>query len=379
MCIFAANYAEIMYIHQHQDWTNFRWEGKQLMYALAEVRNLQGRLLGKMEALGFEIREEAMLDTLTLEIMKSSEIEEEYLAQEQVRSSVARRLGMAWAVTSESNRWVDGFVDMMLDATQKYDEALTAERLFDWHSALFTTGRNGIHKIRVGQWRDDAKGYMQVVSGTIGNEKVHFQAPDAVRVAAEMEQFIAWFNTESMLDSVLKASIAHLWFITIHPFEDGNGRIARALAEMLLARSDKSSQRFYSMSAQIRLQRKGYYEVLETTQKGSGDISKWLYWFLDCFAEALKSTEALLAKVLYKATFWHKHAQIPLNERQKLLLNRLLDDFQGHLTSAKWAKIAKCSTDTALRDIQDLVSKGILRKELAGGRSTHYVLYEETF
>ncbi len=377
MRIFAANNAEIMYIHQHKDWTHFRWGSESLVNVLAEVRNQQGRLLGKMAALGFEIKEEAMLDTLTLEIMKSSEIEEEYLAQEQVRSSVARRLGMAWAVTIESNRGVDGFVDLMLDATQKCEDVLTVERLFDWHSALFPTGRNGMHKIRVGQWRDDAKGYMQVVSGTIGNEKVHFQAPDAVRVPTEMEKFIAWFNTENALDSVLKAAIAHLWFITIHPFEDGNGRIARALTEMLLARSDKNSQRFYSMSAQIRLQRKEYYDVLETTQKGSGDISKWLDWFLNCFAEALKSSDTLLAKILYKATFWHKYAQITLNERQKILLNRLLEGFQGHLTSAKWAKIAKCSPDTALRDIQDLVRKGILRKAQMGGRSTHYTLNEE--
>ena len=363
-----------MFIHQHQNWTNFRWESEKLLNLLAEVRNIQGRLLGKMQAWGFDLQAEAMLDMLTLEITKSSEIEEEYLIWEQVRSSVARRLGMNWAINAESSREVEGFVEIILDATQKCEEILTTDRLFDWHCALFPTNRKGIYNIKVGQWRDDAKGYMQVVSGRIGKEIVHFQAPEAARIEAEMRQFLHEFNAKDELDSLLKAAIFHFWFVTIHPFEDGNGRIARVLTEMLLARSDKSSQRFYSMSAQIRIERKQYYEILEATQKGNGDITAWLLWFLNCLKSALLETDILLAKVLQKAAFWNKYAQIGLNERQKSLLNRLLEGFDGKLSSAKWAKIAKCSADTALRDIQDLIGKGILQKASEGGRSTNYVL-----
>ena len=333
---------------------------------------MQGRLMGKMESLGFELRTEAVLETITLDVLKSSEIEGEMLNRAQVRSSIARRLGIDISGLVASDRNVDGIVDLMLDATQQCTKDLTSGRLSDWHSALFPTGRSGMHKITVGDWRKDSNGPMQVVSGVMGKEKVHFQAPDASKLHHEMSAFIDWFNKEEKLDPVIKAGIAHLWFITIHPFDDGNGRIARALADMLLARSDGSPQRFYSMSAQIRFERKGYYDILERTQKGTLDITEWLKWFLNCLLNALNSTDIILAKILYKAEFWNKYASQALNERQKQLLNRLLDGFKGKLTSSKWAKIAKCSADTALRDIQDLIIKGILRKESAGGRSTHY-------
>lgn len=374
LLIFAAYFAEIMFIHQYQNWTNFSWESEKLLSLLAEVRHIQGKVLGKMEAWGFDLQDEAVLETLSLEIAKSSEIEDEYLVWEQVRSSMARRLGMDWAATTESDRQVEGFVEIMVDATQKCEELLTLERLFAWHCALFPTGRNKMHKIKVGQWRDDAKGAMQVVSGRVGKEIVHFQAIEAVRIETEIAQFLAWFNCKDDLDTLLKAAIAHFWFVTIHPFEDGNGRIARVLTEMLLARSDKTSQRFYSLSAQIRVERKQYYAMLESTQKGKGDLTAWLLWFLNVLKTTLLATDILLAKVLAKATFWHKYAQTTLNDRQKLLINRLFDGFEGKLTSAKWAKIAKCSTDTALRDIQDLMDKGILQKTVEGGRSTNYVL-----
>lgn len=320
------------------------------------------------------IRKEAELDTLTLDVIKSTEIEGEFLNPEQVRSSVARRLGMEIAGSIESDRNVDGMVDMMMDATQQCDKPITAERLFDWHAALFPTGRSGMYKINVAQWRNDTAGPMQVVSGAMGKEKVHFQAPDASIIKKEMDQFMDWFNNENGIDLVLKAAIAHFWFVTIHPFDDGNGRITRALTDMLLAKSDKSTQRFYSMSAQIRIERKQYYKILEKTQKGNLDLSDWVLWFLNCLMDALKSTESILAKVLFKADFWDKHAKTIINERQIKLLNRLLDGFDSKLTTTIWAKIAKCSSDTALRDIQDLIKKDILRKEEAGGRSTNYEL-----
>jgi Fic family protein len=327
-----------------------------------------------MESLGFELRREAMLDTLTLDIIKSTEIEGVYLDKEQVRSSVARRLGLELAGAVESDRNVDGVVDMMLDATQKYAEPLTKDRLFSWHSALFPEGRSGIYKIKVAGWRSDTTGPMQVISGAMGYEKVHFQAPDSDFVEKEMAQFIDWFNRVTTIEPVIKSAIAHLWFVSIHPFEDGNGRIARALTDMLLARSDNSSQRFYSMSAQIRVERKQYYDILESTQKGDMDITPWLSWFLSSLKNALHTTDSTLSKVLYKADFRHKHSQTILNERQRLMLNKLLDDFEGKLTAVKWAKITKISRDTALRDIQDLINKGILQKEEAGGRSTNYVV-----
>lgn len=337
---------------------------------------MQGRILGRMEFLGFDLRNEATLETLTLDVLKSTEIEGEYLNPDQVRSSIARRLGMEIAGSVESDRNVDGIVEMMIDATQHCFKPLSAERLFDWHAALFPTGRSGMYKITVAAWRNDSTGPMQVVSGAMGKEKVHYQAPDSSLLESEMSRFLDWFNTASEYDLVLKAAIAHLWFVSIHPFDDGNGRIARALTDMLLAQSDKSSQRFYSMSAQIRIERKQYYEILEKTQKGNLDITDWIKWFLNCLINALNATDNILNRVLFKADFWNRHAKTGLNERQKKLLNRILDGFEGKLTSSKWAKIAKCSKDTAIRDINDLISKNILKKEEAGGRSTNYELKE---
>jgi Fic family protein len=370
------------FIYKHPDWPIFTWDNEALLNPLAEVRNLQGRIMGRMESLGFELREEAMLDTLTLDIIKSTEIEGVYLDKGQVRSSVARRLGLEIAGAVVSDRNVDGVVDMMLDATQKHTERLTKDRLFAWHSALFPEGRSGLYKIKVGGWRSDSTDPMQIISGAMGHEKIHFQAPDSIFVEKEMAQFIDWFNDSPRswkrgggeVEPVVKAAIAHLWFVSIHPFEDGNGRIARALTDMLLARSDNSSQRFYSMSAQIRVERKQYYEILENTQKGDMDITPWLSWFLSSLKNALNTTDTTLSKVLYKADFWHRHSQTNLNERQCYMLNRLLDDFEGKLTAVKWAKMNKTSRDTALRDIQDLINKEILQKEEAGGRSTNYEL-----
>jgi Fic family protein len=355
-------------------WPHFTWNNEALLTQLVSVRNKQGKLMGKMETLGFDLKQEALLETLTLDVLKSTEIEGEFLNLEQVRSSIARRLGMNIQGLVPSDRHVDGIVEMMLDATQNYYLPLTSERLFNWHAALFPTGRSGMYKITVTEWRKDEKGAMQVISGSIGKEKIHFQAPPAERLQEEMTLFIDWFNEETSLDTVLKAAIAHLWFITIHPFDDGNGRIARAITDMQLAKADENPQRFYSMSAQIMLQRNPYYEILEKTQKGTLDISEWLSWFFNCINDALDSTELTLSKVLYKAQIWQNHATLNFNERQKLMINKLLDDFNGKLTSSKWAKIAKCSSDTALRDIQDLIEKGILRKENEGGRSTNYEL-----
>jgi len=361
------------FIHQHDNWPEFTWNSNDFLDLLSEARNLQGRLIGKMETLGFDLRNEALLDTLTLDVLKSSEIEGEFLNPDQVRSSIALRLGMEIAGAVESDRHVEGVVEMMLDATQKCFAPLTADRLFDWHAALFPTGRSGMYKITVAEWRKDTTGPMQVVSGAMGKEKVHFQAPNSDLVEKEMTRFIDWFNN-SKIDLVIKAAIAHLWFVTIHPFEDGNGRITRALTDMLLAQSDKSNQRFYSMSAQIRLERKQYYEILEKTQTGNLDITDWIVWFLNCLINALKSTDSLLIRVLFKADFWQKHIDTAINERQRKLLNKLMDGFDGKLTSSKWAKIAKCSKDSAVRDINDLIDKGILQKEDAGGRSTNYEL-----
>lgn len=361
------------FIHQKDNWPEFTWNSNDFLDLLSEARNLQGRLIGKMETLGFDLRNEALLDTLTLDVLKSSEIEGEFLNPDQVRSSIARRLGMEIAGAVDSDRSVEGVVEMMLDATQKCFEPLTADRLLGWHAALFPTGRSGMYKITVADWRKDTTGPMQVVSGAMGKEKVHFQAPDSDLVEKEMTRFIDWFNN-SKIDLVIKAAIAHLWFVTIHPFEDGNGRITRALTDMLLAQADKSNQRFYSMSAQIRLERNQYYEILEKTQKGNLDITDWIVWFLICLINALKSTDSILKRVLFKADFWQKHIDTAINDRQRKLLNRLMDGFDGKLTSSKWAKIAKCSKDSAVRDINDLIEKGILQKEAAGGRSTNYEL-----
>ncbi|HSY61351.1 MAG TPA: Fic family protein [Cytophaga sp.] len=362
------------YIYQRPNWPDFTWDNERLLVMLGQVRNMQGRLFGRMEGLGFELRDEATLSTLTMDVLKSSEIEGELLPPDQVRSSVARQLGMDVAGLVHSDRNVDGVVEMVLDATQQYQKPLSAKRLFDWHTSLFPTGRSGMHAIEVGQWRTDSTGPMQVVSGTMGKEHVHFQAPAANVLKAEMKRFVDWFNKEKSLDPVLKAGVAHLWFVTVHPFDDGNGRIARALTDMLLARSDCSPQRFYSMSAQIRVERKAYYDTLEKTQQGSLDVTDWLGWFLTCLMHALQATDTTLSTVLLKAAFWKKHRDTVFNDRQKLLLNKLFNNFDGKLTSTKWAKIAKCSADTALRDIQDLMSKGVLEKAAAGGRSTGYVV-----
>lgn len=363
-----------MYIHELETWPKFRWDQETVSADLAAVRHRQGRLFGKMEALGFRLCEEAVLDTLTQDVLKSSEIEGEILDQDQVRSSIARRLGMDIGALTPSDRDVEGVVDMMLDATQRYDEALTEGRLYGWHAALFPTGRSGMHRIKVGAWRDDSTGPMRVISGAAGRERIHFEAPTAGRVAREMAEFLAWFNGTPGLDPVLKAALAHLWFVTIHPFDDGNGQIARAIADMALARSEQSPKRFYSMSAQIRAERDAYYDVLEETQKATLDVSDWMAWFLACLDRAFGGAEATLAKVFRKARFWEAHAQEPLNERQRKILNRLLDGFEGKLTTSKWAKLAKCSQDTAYRDILDLVGRKILVKEPSGGRSTSYSL-----
>jgi Fic family protein len=360
-----------IYIYQQDNWTEFSWDTSALSVPLGKVRNLQGKLSGKMEMLGFVLQQEAFLETLTLDVLKSTEIEGEFLNVEQVRSSLARRLGMDIVGLVPSDRNVDGMVEMMLDATQKNQNPLSSQRLFDWHASLFPTGRSGMYQITVGAWRT---GVMQVVSGGFGREKVHFQAPDAVLLNQEMDTFINWFNSEQNLDPVLKAGIAHLWFITIHPFEDGNGRIARAITDMQLSKADGNAQRFFSMSAQIQKKRNGYYEILEKSQKGTTDITNWLEWFVECLTEALLNTDTILEKVLSKARFWEKHSTTLLNDRQRSMLNKLLDDFEGKLTSSKWAKMTKCSSDTALRDIQDLMAKGILKKEDLGGRSTNYEL-----
>jgi len=363
-----------LYIHENNNWTDFVWDEKQVSLKLAETRNLQGRLLGKMESLGFDLQDEAVLNTLTIEIVKSSEIEGEILDLEQVRSSIARRLGIELAGAIESERHIDGIVDMMLDATQRYQLPLTKERLFGWHSALFPTGWSNMYKITVADWRKDTSGPMQVVSGPMGKEKIHYQAPDSDRIEDEMKKLINWVEKETTIDPVLKAAISHLWFVTIHPFEDGNGRITRAITEMLLARSDDSVKRFYSMSSQIRLERKQYYEKLEKIQKGSSEITEWILWFLECLDNAFDSTTETLSKILQKADFWNTHSKTIINERQQKMLNKLLDGFTGKLTTSKWGKICKCSQDTALRDIQGLIEKNILQKEASGGRSTNYEL-----
>ena len=362
-----------VYIHQLPHWPRFTWSHEQVASLLAETRNRQGRILGRMEALGFHLQAEANLQTLTLDVLKSSEIEGELLDADQVRSSIARRLGMNIAGLVSSDRHVDGIVEMMMDATQQFQQPLSPERLFGWHAALFPTGRSGMHMIRVAAWRDNKKDDpMQVVSGAMGKERVHFEAPDAERLEEEMNHFINWFNEDTQTDPVIKAAIAHLWFVTVHPFDDGNGRIARAIADMLLSRADGSAQRFYSMSAQIRKERKDYYDILEHTQKGSMDITKWLMWFLQCLGRAISATDETLAAVLTKARFWEKHASTQLNQRQQQMLNILLDGFEGKLNTSKWAKITRSSQDTALRDIQDLLNKGMLIKEEGGGRSTSY-------
>ena len=365
-----------MYIHELEDWPRFHWNRERLADFLADVRHRQGRLTGHMEALGFNLRQEAVLQTLTADVLKSSEIEGEKLDAEQVRSAIARRLGMDIGALKPADRHVEGVVEMMLDATRHYNQPLENERLFAWHAALFPTGRSGISKIRVGAWRDDSTGPMRVISGPVGKEHVHFEAPTAPRLDREMAAFLGWFNKPPAIDDVLKAGLAHFWFVTVHPFDDGNGRIARAIADMALARSENSSQRFYSMSAQIRQERDDYYEILEQTQKGTMDVTPWMDWFLQCLGRAIDGAQSILGSVLAKARFWESVQGIALNERQTLVLNRLLDDFEGKLTTSKYATVAKCSQDTALRDILPLVERGILVRNPEGGRSTSYSLAE---
>ena len=363
-----------LYIHEEPTWPRFQWSREKLAEQLAVVHREQGRLLGRMEALGFKLRQEAVLQTLTEDVLKSSEIEGERLDAGEVRSSLARRLGMDIGGLKPVDRNVEGVVEMMLDATRHYEKLLTEERLFAWHASLFPTGRSGMRPIRVGAWRDDSGGPMQVVSGPVGREHVHFQAPAASRLDAEMKRFLAWFNGNEENDWVERAGIAHLWFVTLHPFDDGNGRIARAISDMALARSERSSQRFYSMSAQIRQERAAYYDILEQTQKGGMDVTPWMAWFLGCLGRAIEGAQSVLGTVLFKARFWESVRDFRLNDRQRLVLNRLLGGFEGKLTTSKWAKLAKCSHDTALRDIAALVQGGILMRNAAGGRSTSYAL-----
>lgn len=363
-----------MYLWERREWPQLTWDGQSLSPLLTRVSRAQGRLLGKMENLGFDLRSEAHLRTLTEDVVKSSEIEGEKLDSDQVRSSIAKRLGMDIGGLVPADRNVEGVVELMLDATGNYAKPLTKERLFEWHSALFPTGHSLLRKISVGDWRDDSTGPMQVVSGRAGKEKVHFEAPPAERLPAEMKKFLNWFKKPGDADPLLIAGLGHLWFVTIHPFDDGNGRIARAIADMALARAEGSGQRFYSMSAQIRRERNDYYAMLESTQKGGLDVTPWQEWFLGCLCRAVEAAEETLGDVLHKARFWERFAKEPLNERQIKVLNKLLDGFEGKLTTSIWAKLAKCSQDTAYRDILDLVERGALRKDAGGGRSTSYSL-----
>lgn len=357
-----------MYIHQRKDWTKFTWNAELITPLLGEVRHRQGKILGVMQGLGFRLQEETVLKTLTLDVVKSSEIEGEQLNPEQVRSSIARRLGIEIAGAVPAERNVEGVVEMLLDATQRYDELLSDDRLFGWHAALFPTGRSGMYKIKTAAWRDDV---MQVTSEPMGKETVHFEAPSADKVQEEMNLFLDWFNSKQDIDPVLKAAFAHLWFVTIHPFEDGNGRITRAITDMQLARADQSKQRFYSMSAQIQAERNNYYKILESTQKGDLDITPWLEWFLKCLLHSMTQTDETISLTLKRAQFWETHRTTNFNSRQQKILQLLLDDFFGKLTVSKYAKITKVSTDTSLRDIQDLMSKGILEQE-GSGRGTSY-------
>ena len=364
------------YIHEQQNWPKLEWNDAKLSPLLADVRHRQGRLLGRMEGLGFRLRAEATLTTLTSDVIKSSAIEGERLDAEEVRSSIARRLGLDFGATKEASRNVEGVVEMMLDATQKYKEPLTVERLFAWHASLFPTGRSGMQKITVGAWRPLEVGAMQVVSGPLGKERVHFEAPSADKLAEDMARFLAWFEDGSGIDPVLKAGVAHFWFVTVHPFEDGNGRIGRAIADMALARAEGAAERFYSMSAQIEAERKEYYLRLERCQRGDLDITPWLEWFLECLGRAVDGAEGALAGILRKSKLWEWINQKPVNERQRKVINRLFDGFEGKLSTSKYAVLAKCSEDTALRDIKELVERGILIQEAAGGRSTRYTIVE---
>ena len=368
-----------MYIYERPDWPEFKWNTDEVLTLLIKVRNLQGRVVGQMGALGFNLKDQANLEILTQDVLRSSEIEGELLNPEQVRSSIVRQLGLDISGLVHSDRNVDGVVEMMIDATENFNRPLNKQRLFSWHNALFPTGYSGMYRVLVGKWRDDSTGPMQVVSGPIGKEKIHYQAPSSSCLEKEMKKFLEWFNHRQDIDLVIKAALAHLWFVTLHPFEDGNGRIARALTDMILAQSDGQSYRFYSMSAQIRNERKQYYDILELTQKGGLDITEWLQWFLYCLLNALKLSKRILKKVIFKHKFWTDNTSRIENERQKKILNKLLDGFDGKLTSSKWAKIGKCSQDTALRDIKYLIDKQILYKLPKGGRSTGYALMKKSY
>jgi Fic family protein len=360
------------YVHELNDWPNMNWSMASLAEQVASVRHKQGHLLGRMEGFGFELRSEANLAALTEEVVRSSAIEGEHLPSDEVRSSIARRLGLDAGGLPKPSRAVEGIVEMMIDATRNYSRPLSVERLFAWHAALFPTGRSGMHSIQVGAWRTADAGPMRVVSGAVGKERIHFEAPHADRLEMEMRHFLDWFNGTESLDPILKAAVAHFWFVTIHPFEDGNGRVARAIADLALARSDGTADRFYSMSSRIEAERKDYYLTLEAAQRGSTDITVWMAWFLGCLERAIDGSNALLANVLRKARMWQLAARYPVNDRQRLVINRLLDSWQGNLTSSKYAALTKCSVDTAQRDIHELVERGVLAQNKAGGRSTSY-------
>ena len=363
-----------MYIWEQQNWPQFTWDDGRLLEPLAGARLKQGRLLGGMASLGFDLKLEAQLEALTEDVIKSSEIEGEILDRDSVRSSLARRLGLPTAAIAPADRWTEGVVEMMLDATENYGALLTSERLLGWQAALFPTGYSGMHRIKTGAWRDDAEGPMQVVSGPIGRQRVHYQAPPAQQLDAEMQAFLEWFNRRSEPEGLLRAGLAHLWFVTIHPFEDGNGRVARAIADQALAQSEDSGQRFYSMSSQIRKERSDYYDALESAQKDTLDVTDWLVWFLGCFSRAIDGADSACADVLRKADFWQRYAREPFTKRQKAVLNRFLDGFEGKLTARKWAAIGKCSIPTAQRDITELVERGILRRNPGGSKNTSYDL-----
>jgi Fic family protein len=371
------NSGDYTYIWQASDWPTWRFDLAALAQPLADVSRAQGLLMGRLADVGMALRDQASLSVLTEDVIKTSEIEGEQLNVESVRSSIARRLGVDIGALAPVDRHVEGVVEMVLDATANFNAPVTRDRLFGWHAALFPTGYSGLVRINVGGWRDDATGPMQVVSGPLGRQRVHFEAPPADRLESETARFLAWANSASDEPPLIKAGLAHLWFVTLHPFDDGNGRIARAVGDLFLARADGSPQRFYSLSAQIQRERKAYYDILERTQKQSLDITEWLAWFLDALHCAVDQAQHTLDTVLVKTRFWQRWAapsSAPMNERQVKLVNRLLDGFEGKLTSSKWAAIAKCSPDTALRDITDLLARGVLRKSDAGGRSTSYEL-----
>jgi Fic family protein len=362
------------YVWQRPQWPQWQWDAAALAAALAEVHRAQGHLAGRMASVGLAERDQATVQALTQEVVTTSAIEGEALDLDAVRSSIARRLGVDIGALAPADRHVDGVVDMVLDATQHFDQALTAERLFGWHAALFPTGYSGRVRLQVGAWRNDAAGPMQVVSGPVGREKVHYEAPPAEALPAETAVFLQWFNAPSAGDAILQAGLAHLWLVTLHPFDDGNGRISRAVGDMALARAEGTAQRFYSLSAQIQRERKQYYEQLEATQRGTLDVTPWLDWFLACLLRAVQGADGLLAGVLEKARFWQRWAGTPMNARQTMVLNHVLDGTGGKLTNAKWAAVGKCSADTALRDINDLVERGVLRRLEGGGRNTGYAL-----